>query len=72
MKDCCLRGFKWDGQPTGREETFAGASTYVSGTNEDVAILMIHDLFGWTLPNLRLLADSYAEEANATVYLPDL
>ncbi|KAJ5246623.1 hypothetical protein N7468_001606 [Penicillium chermesinum] len=71
MHDCCLKGFKWEGEPIGREETFAGNSTYVSGNNSDVAILVIHDLFGWTFPNLRLLADSYAEETNATVYLPD-
>ena len=37
-----------------------------------VAILMVHDIFGWTFPNARLLADHYAKEADATVYLPDL
>lgn len=31
----------------------------------------MHDVFGWTFPNLRLLADHYAKEADATVYLPD-
>ncbi|KAJ5098626.1 hypothetical protein N7532_005627 [Penicillium argentinense] len=41
------------------------------GSNSDVAILVIHDLFGWTFPNIRLLADAYAEEVNATVYVPD-
>lgn len=25
----------------------------------------------WTFPNIRLLADHYAEEAGATVYVPD-
>ncbi|KAM7210362.1 Alpha/Beta hydrolase fold [Rhypophila decipiens] len=35
------------------------------------AILQIHDLFGWTFPNNRLLADHYAVETNSTVYLPD-
>lgn len=37
-----------------------------------VAVLIVHDLFGWNLPNARLLADHYAKEADATVYLPDL
>lgn len=46
--------------------------TYVTGSNSDVAILVIHDLFGWTFPNVRPLADSYAVEADATVYVPDL
>ena len=34
--------------------------------------MIIHDIFGWTLPNSRLLADHYAKEVDATVYLPDL
>ena len=34
--------------------------------------MIIHDLFGWKSPNPRLLADHYAKEANATVYVPDL
>lgn len=40
--------------------------------SDSAAILIIHDIFGWTLPNIQLLADHYACEANATVYLPDL
>ena len=37
-----------------------------------VAIVIIHDLFGWKSPNARLLADHYAKEVDATVYIPDL
>jgi dienelactone hydrolase len=33
--------------------------------------MIIHDLPGWTFPNVRLLADHYAREANATVYVPN-
>jgi dienelactone hydrolase len=72
MSDCCTRGFCWDGNPKGREATVASNATYVTGSNSEVAILVIHDLFGWTFPNIRLLADAYAEEVNATVYVPDL
>lgn len=72
MSNCCKSGFKWDGKPTGKEVKIAGNDAYVTGTNKDAAILIVHDVFGWTLPNARLLADHYAEEANATVYLPDL
>lgn len=71
MSNCCKEGFKWQGTPTGQETTLAGKKTYVAGTNKDVAILMVHDIFGWTLNNARLLADHYAKEADATVYLPD-
>lgn len=37
-----------------------------------VAIMIVHDILGWTLPNLWLLADHYAKEADATVYMPVL
>ncbi|CRG87550.1 hypothetical protein PISL3812_04568 [Talaromyces islandicus] len=40
-------------------------------TNPNIAILVIHDLFGWTFPNTRLLADHLADEVGATVYVPD-
>ncbi|KAH7211403.1 dienelactone hydrolase family-domain-containing protein, partial [Fusarium oxysporum] len=40
-------------------------------SNEGVAIMMIHDLFGWTFSNTRILADYYAEEVGATVLVPD-
>lgn len=43
----------------------------MAGDNPAVAILIIHDLMGWSFPNVRLLADHYAKEANATVYVPD-
>ncbi|KAJ5713153.1 Alpha/Beta hydrolase protein [Penicillium malachiteum] len=71
VSECCTKGFKWDGEPKGHETSLSGNNTYVTGTNSSVAILVIHDLFGWTFPNIRLLADSYAEGANATVYAPD-
>lgn len=69
--ECCKSGFRWNGTPTGKETTIAGSKTYVSGSNKDVALLMIHDGFGWTLTNNRLLADHFASEANSTCYLPD-
>lgn len=72
VSDCCLKGFRWDGEPKGHETQLAGSSCYMTGTNSKVAILIIHDLFGWTFPNTRILADHYAEEVDATVYVPDL
>ena len=58
--------------PQGKETKLANLNAYVSGTNKEVAILLVHDIFGWTFTNLRLLADHYAQEVGATVYLPDL
>jgi dienelactone hydrolase len=68
---CCLQGFRWEGTPTGRIEKLGKADVYIAGTNTDLAILLVHDLLGWTWPNIRLLADTYAQELNATVYVPD-
>ncbi|ORY05577.1 endo-1,3-1,4-beta-D-glucanase [Clohesyomyces aquaticus] len=70
--ECCKTGFRWNGEPTGTETTVAKNKAYVTGTSKSVAIILIHDIFGWTFKNLRLLADHFAEEANATVYVPDL
>ena len=72
MSSCCLKGFKWDAEPQGRETKVNELSCYVAGTNPDIAIVVIHDLYGWTFPNTRLLADHYAAEVGATVYVPDL
>ena len=72
LSQCCVTGFRWEGSPKGKEETFSNNKTYVTGSNKSVAVLIVHDIFGWTLTNTRLLADHYAEEADVTVYLPDL
>lgn len=71
VSSCCLKAFEWDGTPTGRIDKLAGVETYVAGDNPSAAVLIVHDLFGWSFPNVRLLADHYAREVNATVYLPD-
>ncbi|KAF5009945.1 hypothetical protein FDECE_3851 [Fusarium decemcellulare] len=71
ISSCCVKGFEWDGTPTGRTEQLAGLNTYVTGNNSKAAVLVIHDLFGWTFPNIRLLADHYAKEADVTAYVPD-
>ncbi|KAI1658837.1 dienelactone hydrolase family protein [Daldinia decipiens] len=68
---CCLKGFQWSGTPCGKTGKIADLNTYIAGDNADAAVLLIHDVFGWTFPNLRLLADHFAREINATVYLPD-
>ncbi|KAG0650459.1 hydrolase tropI [Hyphodiscus hymeniophilus] len=68
---CPHDGFQWDGLPEGYIDTLAQTNTYVTGHNPDKAILLIHDLLSWTFPNLCLLADYYAREANATVFVPE-
>ncbi|KAK8079526.1 hypothetical protein PG997_007344 [Apiospora hydei] len=69
--DCCTKGFEWEGTPTGTEAKLGNNDTYITGNSPDVAVLLVHDLYGWKFPNVRLLADHWAREANATVYVPD-
>ncbi|KAI1272784.1 dienelactone hydrolase [Xylaria sp. FL0933] len=71
FSSCCLKTFTWDGTPQGKEVKLANNNSYVTGDNKDAAVLLVHDLFGWKYPNVRLLADHYAREANVTVYVPD-
>lgn len=68
----CKTGFAWGGKPSGSESKIANNDTYVTGTAKDAAVFIITDLYGWKFTNVRLLADHFAKEANATVYLPDL
>ena len=35
-------------------------------------MIPVHDAYGWTFTNARVLADHYANEVDATVFLPDL
>lgn len=72
MQDCCRAGFLWDGTPIGKEETIGDHEVYTTGTNAERGILFLHDAFGWQLNNNRILADHFAKEIGATVYLPDL
>lgn len=71
----CASGVLHSGTPAGREETIHGLNTYVTEPPSGVApkgiVVIIPDVFGWTLVNSRVLADRYAERGGYTVYLPD-
>lgn len=71
VSPCCLKGFQWEGSPSGRIGKLGNNDAYITGDNSDAAVMIIPDLLGWTFPNVRLLADHYAREANATVFVPD-
>ncbi len=71
MSLCCLKGFKWNGTPTGRVGKLGNNDAYITGDNPDAAVLYIHDILGWSFTNARLLADHFAAEAGVTVYVPD-
>ncbi|PGH05031.1 hypothetical protein AJ79_06918 [Helicocarpus griseus UAMH5409] len=68
---CCCRTFDWGGKPAGTEKVYGNVTTYVTGHTSNKAVLVVHDLLGWEYVNLRLLADHYAREVGATVFIPD-
>ena len=39
---------------------------------QKLSMTPVHDVYGWTFTNTRVLADHYAKEADATVFIPDL
>lgn len=82
ITECCIRGFAWDGTPTGRVGRLAENDAYIaepagfsvdgsSSSSSTPAVLLVADLLGWTFPNVRLLADHLARESGAVVYVPD-
>ncbi|KAK5123950.1 hypothetical protein LTR85_002147 [Meristemomyces frigidus] len=74
MSACCLSGKIQEGKPKGREEEIAGLPTYVAepeNGDKTRTIVFLVDIFGWKLPNVRLLADEYAA-AGFTAYIPDV
>ncbi|KAL6716376.1 hypothetical protein ACLMJK_005942 [Lecanora helva] len=74
MSPCCLSGMIHDGKPSGRIDEIGGLQTYIAEPPDGSkrrSLIFISDIFGWTLPNTRLLADAYAA-AGFYIYLPDL
>ena len=60
----------------GRVEAIHGLPTYVCEPPDGAApkgmVVFIPDAFGWTLPNNRVLVDTYARRTGCRVYLPDV
>ncbi|KAJ3088309.1 hypothetical protein HK102_009051 [Quaeritorhiza haematococci] len=81
VHDCCVTGYAWTGTPKGKDGKLGGVDTYFTTPGSDdplvpsptitKAILIIHDVFGYTSPNTRLVADRLAEEGGFLVIIPD-
>ncbi|XMA15764.1 hypothetical protein WAI453_008555 [Rhynchosporium graminicola] len=71
ISSSCLKVFEWDGTPAVNIGKIANNDAYSTGDNPDVMFLFIHDLLSWNFPNLRLLANHYARETGATLFLQD-
>lgn len=70
--DCCIKASFHKGNAVGQESKLAGRNVYVTGPETaDKAIMIIADVWGWSLINTRLVADKYAQAVGARVYLPD-
>ncbi|KAK0526870.1 hypothetical protein OC842_005045 [Tilletia horrida] len=73
---CCDKGYFHKGDPKGQFAPLGadGRRTYISGPEPGqakAAILIIADVFGVSLNNNKLIADYYAKETGARVYVPD-
>ncbi|KXS13737.1 alpha/beta-hydrolase [Gonapodya prolifera JEL478] len=71
--ECCTTGYIFAGTPTGKEEKLNGLDCYVAmppSNSTATSILICHDIFGWKMPNTRLVADALAKEGFA-VFVPD-
>jgi carboxymethylenebutenolidase len=68
---CCANpGAKQTHQSQGYEEEIAGVNTYKTGQGK-AAIVLFTDVFGYSFPNTRKVADRFAEETGTTVLIPD-
>ena len=70
---CCKSGHVHKGNPTGTFTTLAGIETYVAKNpnSNGKAVLYVTDALGYKFVNNQLLADTYAEQAEVDVYMPD-
>ena len=77
----CCGGFIDEGQPSGKEENITGVDCYVaipasdsgkSQASSTAVVVIATDVFGFRLPNARLIADSFAKELSVKCIVPDL
>jgi hypothetical protein len=66
---CCVQLNLDVGTPGGHEVNIGGVATYAAGPALGAAggkaLVLAVDVFGWSLVNIRLLADKYAERMGA-------
>ncbi|KAL1297365.1 hypothetical protein AAFC00_004905 [Neodothiora populina] len=76
LKPCCATGSLHTGAPTGEVSKLHGFDTYIAVPPGGVEaakgiVVVLPDIFGWTFPNNRILADDYARKGGFSVLLPD-
>ncbi|KZV88944.1 dienelactone hydrolase [Exidia glandulosa HHB12029] len=74
LSDCCVSGHIHSGRPTGLTSRIANLDAYFAtppNGSKAKTLLFLTDIFGWTLPNARLLADELAKTGGFYVVVPD-
>jgi hypothetical protein len=72
LEKCFVKGFEWDRMPAGRVGKLGDNEAYITGSYENVAIMVTHDVFGG-LSRVRGCSQiNTLEKGGATVYMPDL
>eukprot|EP00270_Netrium_digitus_P013715 TRINITY_DN4590_c0_g1_i1.p1 TRINITY_DN4590_c0_g1~~TRINITY_DN4590_c0_g1_i1.p1 ORF type:complete len:258 (+),score=75.00 TRINITY_DN4590_c0_g1_i1:148-921(+) len=57
--------------PSGRAETWDGLNVYIAGEKSSAAIILVTDVFGYEVPQVRVLADYFAANGFIAV-IPDI
>jgi dienelactone hydrolase len=72
LSACCASGEIATGTPTGSEAQFGRRPAYIArpAVPTTRAVIIATDIFGYALPNVRLIADSFAKAGFLTV-IPD-
>lgn len=74
-KQCCASGSLHTGTPTGTISKLHDLDVYIASPPSDRTpkgiVVILPDIFGWTLPNTRILVDNFAAKGNFLVMLPD-
>jgi dienelactone hydrolase len=74
-KSCCASGSLHTGTPTGSVSQLHGLPVYIasppSNKSPKGVVVILPDIFGWTLPNTRILADNFAAKGDFLIMLPD-
>ena len=74
MDECCRTGFLDEGTTTGTVAPLGGCSTYWAKPEAptDKAVVLCTDIFGYELPNIRLMADMLCRETGFLIVVPDV
>ncbi|KAI9772100.1 MAG: hypothetical protein M1840_001388 [Geoglossum simile] len=72
--ECCITGFRHEGTPTGEVKLVGKIHTYFAypeSKSTKLGILILTDVLGYGLSNIRLIADQFAANGYFVV-MPDL